>query len=133
MPRLSVWFIRASLVYLGLGFTLGAFMLADEGLSMMPDAARLLPAHMEFLMIGWLLQLALGVAYWILPRFVQGPPRGNEAMTWVSLFLINGGVWLVAASTLLPFTWLVPAGRTLEIVSALAFLWVAWRRVRPSK
>jgi hypothetical protein len=30
MPRLSVWFVRAALVYLALGFTCGALLLAHK-------------------------------------------------------------------------------------------------------
>jgi hypothetical protein len=131
MPRLSVWFIRASLVYLAIGFTFGALMLANEGLAFSPHLDRLLPVHMEFLFVGWMLQLALGVAYWILPRNVKGLPRGNETLAWLSLILINSGILLMGLSKIFNVAWFVLLGRIFEAVSVLAFLWVAWRRVRP--
>ena len=133
MPRLSAWFVRASLVYLSLGFTFGALMLANDGLAFAPQLGRLLPAHMEFLLLGWFMQLALGVAYWILPRFTSGLPRGNETITWLSLILLNAGILMVALSTLFDVAWLALAGRMGEAAGVLAFLLIAWRRVRPSK
>jgi hypothetical protein len=133
MPRLSAWFVRASLIYLSLGFTFGALMLANDGLAFAPQLGRLLPAHMEFLFMGWFMQLAMGVAYWILPRFTSGLPRGNETITWLSLILLNAGILMVALSTLFEVAWLALAGRFCEAASVLAFLLIAWRRVRPSK
>ena len=133
MPRLSVWFIRASLLYLAIGFTFGALMLANEGLVFNPHLDRFLPVHMEFLLSGWMMQLALGVAYWILPRNVKGLPRGNEMIAWLSLIFLNAGILMVTFNTLLSVAWFVVLGRVFEAVSILAFLMVAWRRVRPSK
>jgi hypothetical protein len=133
MPRLSGWFIRASLVYLTIGFTFGAFMLANEGLAFKTHLDRLLPVHMEFLLIGWMVQLALGVAYWILPRNVKGLPRGNETLAWLSLIFLNIGILMGTLNTVFKITWFAVSGRVLEAVCILAFLLVAWRRVRPSK
>jgi hypothetical protein len=81
VPRLSCWFIRASLLYLAVGFTLGALLLVHKGIPLHPALWRMLPPHLECLLLGWTLQLALGVAFWILPRFPQGPD-GNEALAW---------------------------------------------------
>jgi len=132
MPRLSVWFVRFSLAYLALGFTLGALMLGNEGLGVTPNLDSLLPAHIEMLMMGWMMQLALGVAYWILPRFTSGLPRGNEPVAWSSLILINAGILLIISGLIFDIAWFALIGRVTEAVSVLAFLWVAFRRVRSS-
>ncbi len=131
MPRLSVWFIRASLLYLAIGFTFGALMLANEGLGIDLHIAQLLPAHMEFLLAGWIMQLVLGVAYWILPRYVKGLPRGNETIAWLSLIFLNTGILIVTFNTFFQVAWLVVLGRVIEAIGALAFLLVSWRRIRP--
>ena len=77
MPRLSVWIIRTALLYLGLGFTWGALMLFQKGVSLGAGLLRMMPMHIEFVLIGWTLHLAMGVAFWILPRFARGPSRGD--------------------------------------------------------
>jgi len=129
MPRLSVWFIRASLVYLLMGFTLGAFMLAQDGISYYPAIHEALPAHMEFLLVGWLVQLAMGVAYWMFPRLGWEPPnsRGNPTLIWMSFSMLNAGIWAVALDLWLPSGLLI--GRSLEIGAVAIFVIGLWRRI----
>jgi len=98
MPRLSVWFVRAALIYFLLGFTFGALLLAQKGISYYPAVWMLFPIHMEFLLIGWLAQLAMGVAFWIMPRFSRGPARGNAGLVWTSFALLNAGPRIAQAS-----------------------------------
>lgn len=131
MPRLSAWFVRASLIYLSLGFTLGALMLAQDGISYLPGIITVLPIHMEFLLVGWLVQLALGVALWIFPRFGLGLPRsrGNENLIWASFLLLNIGLWTVALIPWLPGAFLI--GRILEAGAVILYVIGLWRRVKP--
>lgn len=129
MPRLSVWFLRASLLYLLAGFVLGALLLAEKGIDYDAGIWSVLPIHIEFLLVGWLLQLALGVAFWILPRFGVGAPRGREMLIWISFVLLNGGI-LIAALQL----WVAPAllaGRVLEATAVLLYIIGSWSRVKP--
>lgn len=130
MPRLTVWFIRAALIHFLIGFTLGMILLWNKGLPLWPQVWLLLPAHIELLLLGWTVQLALGVAYWILPRFQSS--RGNTTPAWVAFVLINLGVWLVSLAPYLPAgDGLRAAGRLAEGAAALAFAVHAWPRVKP--
>ena len=131
MPRLSVWFVRTALVYLAIGFALGAIMLAAPGLRLGVPTARLLPAHIEFLLTGWMIQLALGVAFWILPRFRVGPERGREEIAWVSYALLNIGVVTAAAGAVIGLPPVVPSiGHAAQGLAAGAFALHAWPRVK---
>lgn len=129
MPRASVWLIRAALLALAAGATLGALMLAAPGI---PGVARWRPLHAELLLVGWTVQLAFGVAYWILPRFRHGPERGRDELVWTTFALVNLGVLLVGLGRLVPGwePWAL-AGRSAEGLAALAFAAHAWHRVRP--
>src|SRR5512139_547828 len=113
MPRLSVWFVRASLLYLLAGFLIGALILAQKGVPYSSQVWILFPIHMEFLLIGWFAQLAMGVAFWIVPRFSSGPPRGNVSLIWVSLVFINAGLLIGILQPGFPSSALL--GRVLEI------------------
>ncbi len=129
MPRLSTWFIRASLLYLATGFTLGALMLANKGVRLDPLFWRLLPAHIEVLLVGWIAQLAMGMAFWILPRFHS--KRGNVVLAWLTFGLFNAGVWLVGIGSLLDTGgWLLLLGRISETAAVIAFVCHAWPRVK---
>lgn len=132
MPRLSVWFIRTALIYLASGFTFGALLLFHKGAPITPALWRLLPMHVEFVLIGWTVQLAMGVAFWILPRFAQGPIRGNEAQAWLAYGLLNAGALIVGVGPALGATpILLLAGRICELLSVAAFAAHAWPRVKP--
>ncbi len=96
MPRLSVWFVRCSFIHLFWGFTFGGFILVNKGFPFAPWVWNLLSAHMESLLLGWMVQLAMGVGYWILPRFRSDLPRGNINIVWGALVLLNTGIAMVA-------------------------------------
>ena len=132
MPRLSVWMIRTALLYLGLGFTWGALMLYQKGAPLEPGLLRLLPLHIEFVLVGWTVQLAMGIAFWILPRFARGAVRGNEGLVRVAYILLNGGVLSVGVGAWLHAPDVISLlGRVAELLAVAAFAWHAWTRVKP--
>jgi heme/copper-type cytochrome/quinol oxidase subunit 1 len=112
------------------GFTLGGLLLFQKGVPLHPLLWRLLPTHVEFLLLGWILQLAMGVAYWILPR--SRGTRGREEAAWLAFFLLNVGIWLAGVGPALNASgWVRVAGRLSELGAALAFGAHAWPRVKP--
>lgn len=130
MPRLSQYIIRVALIYLLLGFTVGGLLLFHKGLPFEPLLWSWLPAHMEFLLVGWVLQLVMGVAFWTLPRFWVSPRRPNESYVWVAFILLNVGIWLVVIGTTFHAgNWFILAGRIAELVAVVFFAAHSWRRV----
>jgi hypothetical protein len=130
VPRLSCWFVRASLIYLVIGFTLGGLLLFHKGVALYGMLWRALSAHIELLLVGWTLQLAMGVAFWILPR--MGGRRGNENLVWLAFVSLNVGVLCVGLGT--PSrapTAIRLVGRLAEGVAVVAFAAHAWERVKP--
>jgi hypothetical protein len=133
MPRLSYLFIRASLIYLVLGFTFGGLILANKSVPFAPQVWALFPAHIEFLILGWLTQLALGVAFWILPRLVGGAPRGDERWSWAAFALVNLGIALNVAAPYTGFIWLGLLARILQAAGVASFAIGNWQRIYPLK
>ena len=132
MPRLSVWMIRTALVYLVVGFGLGAVMLAYKVTPFTPVLiARLRPLHVELLTLGWTMNLALGVAYWILPRRASDGERGSEAVITLAWAMLNVGVLSVGVGqgSDAPVAPLI--GRLAEAAAAGTFALHAWSRVKP--
>lgn len=133
MPRLSAFAVRAALIHLVLGFGIGALLLGNKGLAIHPALWALLPAHIDFLLFGWTAQLAMGVAYWILPRHRRTPKRGNPALAASSFSALNLGVAVVVISHWVPFSDSARlAGRSLEFLAVVLFAYSAWRRASSS-
>jgi heme/copper-type cytochrome/quinol oxidase subunit 1 len=130
MPLLSRNFVRLSLVYLALGFTLGTLLLVNKGIQIDARIWRLLPIHAEMLLIGWFVQLAIGVAYWILPRLSGTAPRGAVSLAWSAFWLINLGIALVILGSLISKSALVLLGRLGELAGVVSFVTGSWKRVK---
>ena len=130
MPRLSRFMIRSAFAYLLLGITVGALLLSRKGVPWQPALWAWLPAHIEFLLIGWVLQLAMGVAFWILPRFWQKPQRPKKVLAEIAFALLNLGIWLVVAGTTFRAgKWILFLGRSVEVMAVLCFVGHSWQRI----
>ena len=133
MPTVSIWFIRAALAYLLAGFSLGALLLAGKGIALPPGLWRWLPVHFELLLVGWLVQLVMGVAYWIFPRFGLTPAaRGREGLAWLAFVLLNGGVCLASVGVLSDRPVFAVVGRSAEVLAAATMALNVWARTRAS-
>jgi cbb3-type cytochrome oxidase subunit 1 len=130
VPRLSVLMLRAALIYLVTGYALGALMLGAGGLHLGSWTSRLRPVHLEFLLLGWTVQLALGVAYWILPRFRAGEERGGAGLAWLAFGLLNGGVLVAAGGGAVAAPAVTLGGRAAEALAAALFARHAWPRIK---
>lgn len=132
MPALSVWMVRLSLIHLVAGSGLGALLLASH---QMPRLTRIggglwgyRNVHLETLLVGWMVQLALGVAFWILPRVRGERPRAGLAAA--GAVLLNAGVVVAAVGGVREAEAWALAGRGAEAAAAVLFGIHAWPRVR---
>jgi hypothetical protein len=95
LDPVSVRMARAALVWLAVGFLLGALMLSDAQL---PGSWRLwfAPTHGHILFVGWFLQFAVGIAYWLLPRTrTEEYPLGyNERAGMTAMLVLNASLGL---------------------------------------
>jgi len=127
MARISVWFVRAALFHFAFGATVGAWRLTASG-GLGPGAPALLRSvHVEGMLLGWVCQLALGVAVWILPFSDR---VSADRRLWGAWGALNGGIVLVGLARWGACTGLLVAGRGAEVVAGLLVLRVLWPRVR---
>jgi uncharacterized membrane-anchored protein len=90
---------------------------------------------MVLLLNGWLIQLSLGVAYWILPR-VYLRERGRRAWAWAgfAVFQMGLALTLITAASL----WMPEASRffapslILQMIGVALFAVHAWPRIKPT-
>ena len=130
MPRLSVYMIRAALLCLGTGITFGSLMLWNKGELFEPTIWLLLAPHAELLIFGWIIQLAMGVAFWIMPRFTGENRYGNVKLAWAAFILFNIGIVMVSIGYLSDPVWLA-LGRVAEVTAIIAFVVHIYPRIKP--
>jgi hypothetical protein len=138
MDRLSIIMVRAALLWLLLGIAIGGLMLVDRAV---PGDWRLWlsPSHGHILFVGWFLQFALGIAYWLLPR-KRSPdlPLGyREDIAIAGAVALNAG--LVCRVLGEPFERtghasdltlaLLIASSTLQVAAVALFVAQLWPRV----
>jgi hypothetical protein len=142
MPRLSQLMIRTALVWLAIGSAVGGLLLLNKGLPLLPWLWTLRMTHVYLLLVGWMVQFACGVAFWILPRLDASGARGDERLAWLCYGALNAGVALAALHDPLAVAFdrassvgamvlralLVLAG-LLYVLSVSAFIAHAWPRV----
>lgn len=131
MPKLSVYFVRAALVHMGIGFLFGSLILHHKGIPLYGWTWKLLTPHIELMIFGWTLQFVMGIAFWILPRFSHEPRYGRVGLGWCSFWVFNVGVavaaiggWFMADVALL-------LGRLAMLLAMLFFAVMIWPRVKP--
>ncbi len=141
MPYVSRLFIKAGITYLVLTFIAGATLLSFEAAGRpAPYVIAVEHGHAGF--VGWLVNMVIGVAYWLLPanraRFPQTQGRYPELLARFSFYSLNIGLALRLLGE--PWFTLQPsaAGSTLLYIAAFlqllgigAFAWIAWQRVFP--
>ena len=150
MPTTSRLFVRASFLYLSLGAIIGALLLINRWIPLGSAVLALRASHIEFLLAGWLIQLILGVAWWLFPPMALRPrpgsstpirrgqaQRGSEPLFWTTFAFLNAGVLLQAVFAPL-YTWtnvrafnlLASISGLFLLVAAITFVINMWGRVR---
>ena len=86
MPRVSIFGIRFALGWLVVG-ALAGVLTALQRLGLVPVALPV-AVHWHWMLFGWMTQLALSIAWWILPRF-PGGDRGPATRPWLAICLLN--------------------------------------------
>jgi len=130
VTRVSSWAIRLALLHLAVAFAAGGWLLAARGVPALAPPTWLRPAHLELALLGWTLQLAIGVAYHILPRHATGAERGSARVAAVAVALLNLGVLAAVAGTVLPHPGMLLGGRLAEAGGVALFAGNAWPRIK---
>lgn len=131
MPKLSVWMVRSSLIYMGIGFLFGSLLLFHKGVPIDNLAWQFLNPHMELMTFGWTIQFVMGIAFWILPRFSNHEKRyGHVRLGWWSFILLNLGVLLTTFGGWVMQSHVSLFGRLILLVSVGFYIRLMWSRVK---
>ena len=141
MTPLVRLYIKTSFVYLIAGLILLALIALDGWLHIGRWFRVVSVSQVHLLVVGWITQLAIGVAYWMFPRFLKEDnprPRGSDTLAWAVYICLNAGLVLRLAAE--PFhlltgqSWLaalVALSGVLQAAAAVGFGLLIWARIRP--
>lgn len=124
-------FLRASLVWFGVGVAIGVSM------AFAPWTLSLRPAHVHANLLGFVSMMIFGVAYHVVPRFTGNPlhrPGLATAHLWVAnlgLVLLVGG-WIGRTWSAAPGALAVRLGAALSAIGAAFFIFNIWRTLGPA-
>ena len=136
MPTLSRCFLKTAMLYFVTSFCLGGYLLVAVGIQR-PAPVVLQPVYWHMLLVGWLIQLVFGVAYWMFPRHASGQTRGHAVVGWLTYATLNGGLLLRVIvepwhgmRPHLALGWLLVASAVLQVTAGWAFVMSIWPRIR---
>ncbi|MBU2478108.1 MAG: cbb3-type cytochrome c oxidase subunit I, partial [Gammaproteobacteria bacterium] len=128
-----------AILFLVLGLALGLFMLIRRELFNEWPPAYVISAHTHAVFVGFVMFMILGVALWLFPKPLQHDRRNRpvfiEAVYW---FLLMGtlarfsGEMARAYSDMPLLTGLILIGGIAQVTALLLYVWVMWKRIRPS-
>lgn len=123
MPPLSRWMLRLALLHLAVGSVLGGLLLIEKATGALPALWAWRTMHREAMLVGGMMQLALGVALWILPRLRTLPAR--KTLGPFAALLLNAGVVAAGLGSAFGLNAVVLAGRGAVAAAAAAFaIWL---------
>jgi hypothetical protein len=128
-------FIRAALIWFALGLVWAAAIMLIK----VADRAELrhafITAHTHMLLVGFFLNIVMGVAFWMFPR--PADKRLNEPLAVVAYMLLNVGLALRVGSEWAQEEYqgqvygvILGTAGVLQALGGLLFLGVIWPRVR---
>jgi hypothetical protein len=131
MERFVSGFIRASLVWLGVGVLIGTAM------AFAPATMVLRPAHLHANLLGFVSMMIFGVAYHVIPRFTGAPlhrPGWALAHLWVANLGLAGmtGGWVLRGFGAGFATPVLHTGALLSAIGAALFIVNLWRTLDAS-
>lgn len=121
-------FIKAALVWLGLGVTLGVAMAAH------PLWIIYRPAHVHMNLLGFVTMMIYGVSYHVVPRFF-GHPLHSAKLGAIHWWLANVGLaGMVVGFVMAPHFGqksipVLASGGVLSALGAFAFIYNVWRTI----
>ncbi|HEX6040006.1 cbb3-type cytochrome c oxidase subunit I [Longimicrobium sp.] len=119
-------FIRASLVWLGVGVVIGVMM------ALRPAWIAFRTAHMHANLLGFVSMMIFGVAYHVIPRF-SGHPLHSRALASAHVWIANAGLagmvsgFIVRVYVASAGAALLGTGALLSATGAFLFIYNVWR------
>jgi hypothetical protein len=110
---------------------------AQSNLGLPSTLNSLRPVYLHLIVLGWLTQLIMGVAYWMFPKFSKETPRGNAKLAWAVYILLNLGLVLRSIGEPLAmlnptsgYGWILVTASLCLLIAGWVFIVNTWTRVK---
>jgi len=137
MPTLTRVFIKTGLVYFLMAMVVGVALAAPTVIHLPQGFAALRPVYFHLFMVGWVLQLIIGIAYWMFPKLSKQEPRGSTALGWLVYGCLNVGLMFRAVGEVLlalqpgvEIGWTLAVAAVLQLIGGWGFIVNTWLRVK---
>lgn len=140
MPQTVRWFIRTSALYLVVTFIAGAILLYHNWL-LGPVPRVWTSVHLHLGLVGWLVNIVIGVGLWMFPlnKAVFPDSSGRYTLPLARLCYFGLNLGLVTRLITEPIFWysqnrliggLMALSAIPQVMAVLIFLYIVWIRVR---
>ena len=136
MPLLTRCFLKTAMLCFVASSCLGGYLLVAVGLQYATSPVWQ-PVYWHMLLVGWLMQLIFGVAYWMFPPFAKSRPQRSPALAWFTYAALNGGLLLRVVVEpwhgVRPHAglgWLLALSAMLQAAAGWTFVITIWSRIR---
>jgi hypothetical protein len=130
MPKITRYFIKAAMLYFAAGLLTSFLISARKPLNLPLFVDGMTPTYLHMLVVGWITQLIIGVAYWMFPKFSKASPRGDERIGWAVFILLNVGLLLRVIGEPFNIGWMLLISAIFQLFAIWMFIIVIWPRTK---
>lgn len=131
-------FIKTAIAFLGLGLAIGLWLLVRRELTGQHPNPYETSAHTHALLVGFVMQMILGVALWLFPRPDKTDTRYSPLLTHIAYWSLTLGTLVRVVAELLraqrpgpELAAAIIAGGVAQTAAILLFFYTMWSRIRP--
>lgn len=138
MPPLTRRYLATAAAFLLAGVLLGLVALVRRELAGVWPTPGLVSAHAHLVLVGTVMELIIGVAWWFFPRPLRGTPAASHTMATLAWWALTVGTLARALGELAavpggPWRWVVVGGGALQVGGLVGAVLALRRRVRPGR
>jgi heme/copper-type cytochrome/quinol oxidase subunit 1 len=131
-------YVKTAILFLIVGIVIGVWLLIRRELSGVFATPYETSAHTHALLVGFVMEMILGVALWLFPRPEKGDVRYKPVLAEAAYWLLTiGTAARVAGELVRPFVvarllpWLIVLCGIAQAAALLLFFYTMWPRIRP--
>jgi heme/copper-type cytochrome/quinol oxidase subunit 1 len=137
MHSLARRYIKTGIAFLLLGLALGVRMLVHRELGNRFASPFEMSAHTHALLVGFMMQMIMGVALWLFPRPAKDDDRYRPFMAEIAYWILTTSTFVRVLGELLRpdisapwLRWTIVAAGVAQALGVLLFFQTLWPRIR---